>query len=130
MRKLLFTLAMSIALITSAACIATELKTGSVSETVAEQGEEQTETETERYYTVTFDVGGGTEIASQRVREGERVDKPEDPIKIAAGDTTYTFKGWYVGEEEYDFGRAVTSDLIITAKWDSVEYGGANPIRK
>ena len=43
------------------------------------------------YYTVTFDVDGGSAVPSQSVRSGGKVTKPEpDPTKAS-----YTFGGWY-----------------------------------
>lgn len=33
----------------------------------------------------------------------------------------YTFIGWYLGEELYDFTTAVTSDITLVAKWESTE---------
>ena len=49
---------------------------------------------------------------SQIVEEGQKAVKPVEPVKEG-----YTFKGWYVGDTEYDFDTPVTSDLIIESKW-------------
>lgn len=69
-------------------------------------------------YTVTFESNGGTEIASQDVRKGEKVAKPDDPAKDG-----YTFTGWYVDEElttAFDFETPVTSDMTLYAGWEEV----------
>jgi len=65
-------------------------------------------------YTVTFVTGTTENVASQTVKENEKVAKPTDPKKEGAD-----FLGWYVGETEYDFDKAVTSNLELTAKWDA-----------
>lgn len=66
-------------------------------------------------YTVTFQTNGGTEIAPVKTEEGKTVTKPADPEKA-----DYLFAGWYTDEactQSYDFGQAVTGDLILYAKW-------------
>ena len=63
-------------------------------------------------FTVTFVVDGEkTEI---KVKNGEKAVKPADPVKEG-----YVFKGWYVGEAEYQF-AAVTADVTVTAKFEEV----------
>jgi len=64
-------------------------------------------------YTVTFVVDG--EKTEVKVKDGEKVAKPADPVKEG-----YTFVGWYVGEEAYDF-DAVTADVTVTAKFEEVK---------
>ena len=61
-------------------------------------------------FIVTFDVDG--EKSEVKVKEGEKASKPADPEKEG-----YTFLGWYVGEEAYDFG-SVTADVTVTAKFE------------
>jgi uncharacterized repeat protein (TIGR02543 family) len=63
-------------------------------------------------YTVTFSVSG-TETPVN-VNSGEKVEKPTDPTKDG-----YTFNGWYLGEEEYDFDTPVSGDITLTAKFTS-----------
>ena len=62
-------------------------------------------------FTVTFVVDG--EKTEVKVKDGEKAVKPQDPEKEG-----YVFKGWYVGEEEYDFEKAVNADLEVTAKFE------------
>lgn len=65
-----------------------------------------------RTFTVTFNVRIGAGIQAQEVKIGDMVTKPADPT--ADG---YTFLGWYVDGEEYDFNTPVEGNLTITAKW-------------
>ena len=66
-------------------------------------------------YTVTFDCDGGSAVAAQNVESGKTASKPTDPIKEG-----YTFRGWYLGETEYDFETPVSGDITLKAKWESV----------
>ena len=63
-------------------------------------------------YTVTFNTDGGTEVASQIVPEGSKVSKPNDPTK-----KDNKFIEWKNGNETYDFGSEVKSNLNLTAIW-------------
>ena len=65
-------------------------------------------------YTVTFDLNGGTgNIPSQKVIDGKKATKPQDPTNH-----NREFLGWYVGEEKWSFiGYSVTEDITLTAKW-------------
>ncbi len=63
-------------------------------------------------YLVTFDSAGGSAVASQTVKEGDKVTKPEDPTRDG-----YTFTGWLLSNEAYDFETPVTSDLTLVASW-------------
>lgn len=67
-------------------------------------------------YTVTFNVGDhGTAPASQKVENGGKATKPENPT--AKG---WRFDGWYTDEKctaRYDFDKAVTANTTLYAKW-------------
>lgn len=77
-------------------------------------GEADAESEA-KVYTVTFDTAGGSEIASQRVEHGCKVEKPRAPEK----DCPCRFLGWYYGSEKWSFiGYVVTEDMTLTAKWE------------
>lgn len=52
------------------------------------------------------------ETTEQTVNHGEKIKKPEDPVKEG-----FVFLGWFNGDEAYDFNSEVTADLILTAKW-------------
>lgn len=65
---------------------------------------------------VTFETGGGSEVARQKLRHGELVAKPEEPVRPG-----YEFGGWSVGGEDpllWDFGQdKVQGDMTLTAVW-------------
>ena len=68
-------------------------------------------------YTVTFDSGGGSPVASQQVKDYETVQMPQEPTK--AGDT---FLCWYLDAQNnvYDFENSlVESDITLKARWQS-----------
>lgn len=62
-------------------------------------------------HVVTFTSDGKT-LSSQLVLDGEVVCKPTNPKKEG-----YTFAGWYLNGKEYNFGTAVTGDIVLTAQW-------------
>ncbi len=57
----------------------------------------------------------GVEILNGQVEYGQTIQKPADPVKDG-----YTFDGWYVGEEEFDFNAGITSDVTIVASFTQV----------
>ena len=66
-------------------------------------------------YTVTFNSYGGTPVPPvQEVEYGLTATKPAAPKK-----TGYTFDGWYLGDEKYDFSAAVEQNITLTAKWEA-----------
>ena len=68
----------------------------------------------EIYVTVTFDSDGGTEIEPLKIISGTKVNKDDITNPTKEG---YTFAGWYVGENKYNFSKMVTSNLSLKAKW-------------
>ncbi|HHU56179.1 MAG TPA: InlB B-repeat-containing protein [Acholeplasmataceae bacterium] len=70
-------------------------------------------------YTVTFDFNDGTEVVSQKVQSGNKVQKPNDPVKEG-----YTFDGWFInGDEKWIFGGyVVTENIDLKAKWIPKKY--------
>lgn len=69
-------------------------------------------------YVVNFDSDGGTAVSPQTVTAGGKVKKPVDPVKTSTHTEEYTFIGWYVGDEVWDFeSDTVTSDLSLIAKY-------------
>ena len=61
-------------------------------------------------YTVTFVGAQGVE--DQTVEEGKTATEPK--VTTPAG---YTFGGWLLNGEKYDFSKPVTSDITLTASW-------------
>ena len=70
-------------------------------------------------YTVTFDSEGGSEIRSKKVGENGSVIEPSAPTKEG-----YTFLGWYLNDEKFDFNTKITSDITLTAKWEKITSEG------
>ena len=68
-------------------------------------------------HTVSFNSDGGSTVDNITVNHGEKVTAPEAPTKYG-----YAFAGWYVGDIAYDFNKAVTADVALTAKWNAIEY--------
>ena len=81
--------------------------------------EENNDQSVEKTYTVVYDSVGGSYVESQIVKEGEKVRKPQVPVRDG-----FTFKGWMNGDLEYDFDKVVTDNLILTASW---EVNQSNP---
>jgi len=68
-------------------------------------------------YTVSFDSNGGTDVSSQSVEYGKTAVKPTDPSRYG-----YTFDGWYVGDELYNFATPLKKDIALTARWIPQTY--------
>ena len=77
-------------------------------------------------YTVTFDSNGGTPVPpAQKVEYGLTAAEPTSaPTK-----TGYTFDGWYLGDEKYDFSDAVEQDITLKAQWKLNTYIIASTLR-
>lgn len=75
--------------------------------------------------TVTFESNGGTEVPSQTVQYGEKVKKPEDPIREG-----YHLEGWYRDldrTQKWDFHKdTVKGNMTLYANWaEGVAAGSA-----
>ena len=69
-------------------------------------------------FTVTFDSNGGSTVEPQEVVDGKTATRPADPTKEG-----YTFAGWTLNGESYDFTDPVTSDIELVAQWtDATRY--------
>ena len=67
-------------------------------------------------FTVSFDSNGGTAVATQKVKKGEKATKPENPTK-----DNFTFVEWTLDGVAYDFNQTVKSNIKLYAKWLEVE---------
>lgn len=77
-----------------------------------------------KVYTVTFDTQGGSTVENQIVEEESYIVKPQDPVREG-----YTFLGWVDGNgNDFDFNKAVTSDVTVVAKWKSAKVGGCGSV--
>ena len=86
----------------------------------------------EGVHVVTFDPDGGSFSGKQQVqvKDGDTVEKPEDPVKEGS-----TFEGWYTDNGGlFDFSTAITGNMTLYARWKTVTYtvffdvnGGTGP---
>lgn len=75
--------------------------------------EEPTEVEVKVVkYTVKFDTANGSTVKSQEIEKGKTVVKPKDPTKEG-----YTFEGWTLDGNVYDFKTPVTKNITLKAMW-------------
>ena len=74
-------------------------------------------------YTVSFNVNGGSAVASQTVLNGKSATKPADPTRDG-----YAFVGWYTDANftaPYAFGATpVTADTTVFARWSAETASG------
>ena len=70
------------------------------------------------HLTIRFDSNDGTEITELQVKSGEKLSRPENPVK-----EHYIFGGWYNGDTEWVFETdTVEKDMTLTAKWTPEVY--------
>ena len=75
---------------------------------------------------VTFDSRGGTVIESQDVEYNALATEPAAPTREADGYyDSYTFDGWYMNGEKFDFTKPVTGNVDLIAKW---KYGNKKTV--
>lgn len=74
-------------------------------------------TDSTRYYDIVFDSDGGTEVKPQRLKQNEKVTKPDNPDKDG-----YYFDYWSLNGWEYNFDALTTSNLTLVAKWKECFY--------
>ena len=67
-------------------------------------------------YTVTF-KNGDEVVATAKVKSGAVISAQDVPGALA--DTDYAFLGWFVGDAAYDSSAAVTSDVVVNAKFST-----------
>lgn len=83
------------------------------------------EGETGESFTVTFDSQGGSNVASQTVKRGEKVEQPSDPTRSG-----YSFQGWYEEAEcknAWNFSTdTVTRNMTLYADWSKKSSGGSS----
>ena len=68
-------------------------------------------------WVVTFNPDNGGDTFTQDVEYEGKATEPAAPEK-----TGYTFDGWYLGDEKYDFSAAVEQNITLTAKWEKKTY--------
>lgn len=68
-------------------------------------------------YTIIFNSNGGTAVANQIVEEGNKVTQPAAPTR-----TGYTFAGWTLNGNAYNFNSIVTGNITLVATWNQKSY--------
>lgn len=68
-------------------------------------------------FNVTFKNGEET-IKVAQVKDGEKIADADIPEDLT--DDNYAFIGWFVGETAYDSSAAVTSDIVVSAKFGNI----------
>ena len=72
----------------------------------------------EDYFRITFNSNGGSSVEEQLVKKGEKIDKPDNPVKEG-----YTFSYWSYQNVEFLFDAfAPSSDMILDANWVICSY--------
>ncbi len=66
-------------------------------------------------YTIRFNDDEDKEITTRTVYEGEKVTKPSDPSKDG-----HRFVGWLYNNQLYDFNKVVTSNMVLTARFERI----------
>ena len=69
----------------------------------------------EGYFTVSFDTNGGSAVAAQYVKDGQKAQEPVNPTKANAA-----FDKWYSDKElktDFDFTKPITADTVVYAGW-------------
>lgn len=82
-----------------------------------EEKVDKKEDEPEKEFVVTFDTNGGSNVAEQKIKEGESVTKPNNPTKSG-----YTFTGWTLNGSAYNFNSAVNGNIALKAGWKQKTY--------
>ena len=82
------------------------------------------------YRTATFDSDGGSAVAPQQVLQGQKVQRPADPIKDG-----HTFIGWYnkadlqyINLPEWNFDYPVFENMELVAQWMEARPISTDPI--
>lgn len=67
---------------------------------------------------VTFNSNGGTLVDTQTIEPGKTAIEPTTPTRVADEfHDEYTFDGWYLDGEKYDFKTAISNHIVLNAKW-------------
>ena len=80
------------------------------------EGNEENHPDEAPKFSVYFNSNGGTEIGEIIISQGEKVQKPKDPVN-----GKMKFVGWFIDEiftKEFDFNTPITENITLYAKWD------------
>ena len=100
-----------------AATLHSDYKVINTSSNIAARGFEILLPRSSETFRVSFSDYRRPAIADQFVRDGDVANEPS-PFSVYG----YTFLGWYLNNEPYDFSTPVTSDLTLVAKYEMTFY--------
>ena len=63
-------------------------------------------------YAVIFNANGGSNVVTQNVIAGQKASRPTAPTRVG-----YSFAGWYLNDQQYNFNTPVNNNIILIAKW-------------
>ncbi len=69
-------------------------------------------------YDITFDSNDGSAVSSQVIKKGDKIEKPEDPVREG-----YEFLGWFLDlddDKPFDFKTKISKDTKLYAKWRKI----------
>ena len=61
---------------------------------------------------VSFNSEGGSPVATQVIKKGGTISEPAAPTKKG-----YTFAGWMLGSQAFDFNTPINKSIALTASW-------------
>lgn len=70
-----------------------------------------------KIFEVIFDTNGGSEVLKQEIKDGEKVTKPQNPVKEG-----FDFVGWNLNEQAFDFSKPITKNLTLVAEWSETIF--------
>ncbi len=79
------------------------------------ENEEEKEEDTSSYK-ITFNPNGGSVVESITVKPGEKITKPDDPVRKG-----YKFVGWKLDDKDFNFDNEINGDITLTATWKKEE---------
>ena len=66
-----------------------------------------------RFFNISFDANGGSEVASQIVLPNANAVKPTNPTKSGS-----VFNDWFYNGSEFDFSMPISKDVKLVAEWN------------
>ena len=78
----------------------------------------------ENIFSITF-LDDDTTIEIIEIAEGEKLTAPIPPTKNG-----YIFKGWFFGDDLYDFSYTIHQNLTLVAHWEKEQNNGKSPNNK
>lgn len=72
--------------------------------------------------TISFDSAGGSFVEDLVIKAGTATTPPSDPTRDG-----YSFDGWYLDDQKFDFSEPVEEDITLTAHWTGGGSGQETP---